>query len=208
MQACLENTTLPLVESTSLPLHKSRSQPSADNVPAWTIRIPRRAADRNELAKELLEVPKAALRQVFGKVLGTRLWQQNRAAATPPSTNAKPAPVAISPVAPISDVEISSGMLHYLCGQAASTLCAHQRFAKSIVLTVQYPDGESETMQQGLTRSTSEAVALESAARLALRRMRSETFVSLRLDVTATAVTCAPPATDLAEVNAPLSCVA
>jgi nucleotidyltransferase/DNA polymerase involved in DNA repair len=206
MQACLENTTPPLVGSTSLPLHKSRSLPSVDNAPAWTIRVARREADRNELAKELLEVPKAALRQVFGKVLGTRLWQQNRAAAATPSTNAKPAPIAISPTAPISDADISSGMLRYLCNQTAATLREHQRFAKSIVLTVQYSDGESETVRQPLPQTANDAASLETAARLALRRMRTNIFVSLKLDVTATAST--QPSSELAAATEPLTRVA
>ena len=70
MQTCIENTPLPLLES----------------APAWTIRVAGPAdTDRNELARELRGVPKAALRQVFGKLLGTRLWQQLRT-ATPAAT--------------------------------------------------------------------------------------------------------------------------
>jgi hypothetical protein len=208
MQACLENAALPLVESASLPSHKSRSLPLVDTVPTWTIRVARPAADRSELARELRGVPKAALRQVFGKVLGTRLWQQNRASATPPATNPKPTPVAISPTAPISDAEVSRGMLSYLCVEAAATLREHKRSAKSVGLTVQYSDGVSEFLQHSLRHATNDAAALETAARLALRGMRSDIFVSLKLDVTATAATYAPPVADLAETNHELSCVA
>jgi hypothetical protein len=226
MQACLENTTLPLLESTSLPLLKSTSRPmmepsslplaetisrpSVDAPPAWTIRVARPASpNRNELAKELLEVPKAALRQVFGKVLGTRLWHQNRAAATPPRPVGKAAPVAaISSSAPISDVEISSGMLHYLCAEAAATLREHKRFARSVALPVQYSDGQSETVRQSLPRTANDAASLETAARLAVRRMRSNIFVSLKLDVTATAAGCPPQSVELADVPPHLTRVA
>jgi hypothetical protein len=226
MQACLENTdqmdqtllesdSLPLVESTSLrkklslPLPQSTSQRMAD-APTWTIRVARpTTANRNELAKELLEVPKAALRQVFGKVLGTRLWQQNRAAAKQPPVNTKAAPVApISPIAPVADSEISSGMLRYLCAEAAATLREHQRFAKSIGLTVQYSDGESQTVQQALPQTAHDAASLEAASRLALRRMRSHIFVSLKLDVTVTMVAGAAPTAKPAATMAPLTRVA
>jgi hypothetical protein len=203
MQACLENNTLPLLESTSIPSIESASSPRlestslalfddaplplTDNAPAWTIRVARSVSpNRNELAKELLGVPKAALRQVFGKVLGTRLWQQNRAATSPAPATAKAAPVApISPSATVSAAEISGGMLRYLCAEAAATLCERQRFAKSIALTVQYSDGESETVEKTLPRTANDAASLETAARLALRSMRSSIFVSLKLDVTA-----------------------
>lgn len=202
MQACLENTALPLSESTSLQL--------VDTVPAWTIRVARPASpNRNELAKQLLGVPKTTLRHVFGKVLGTRLWQQNRTAAMPHPSIAKAVPVAaISTPAIVSDREISIGMLHYLCAEAAATLCEHKRFAKSIALTVQYSDGESEAVQQALPQTANDAASLEIAARLALPRMRSHIFVSLKLDVTATAVACAAPSADLTATRPPLSRVA
>jgi nucleotidyltransferase/DNA polymerase involved in DNA repair len=181
MQACLENPTLPLRES----------------IPTWTIRITRPAGvNRNELTKELSGVPKAALRQVFGKIMGTRLWQLNRAIATTAPTSAKNAPVAAIPTCPssapvavtpqIPDREISSGMLQYLCFEAAATLRDRKRLAKSISLTVLYSDGASESVRQPLPRVTNEATALETAARLALRSMRSNAFVSLKLDLTAT----------------------
>jgi hypothetical protein len=191
MHACLESTPLPLLEST----------------PTWTIRIARPPADRNELAQILRGVPKAALRQVFGKALGTRLWQQHRAAN---STTAKPAAAApISPSALVPDNEISGGMLRYLCAEAAATLRDRKRFAKSIALTVQYSNGESETVQQALLHAANESSALEAAARLALRATRSNTFVSLKLDVTATTTpyTAAHPSIP-AEARVPLTCVA
>jgi len=189
MQACLENSTLSVLAPTSLPLRKS--------TPTWTIRITRPAAtDRNELAQELSGVPKATLRQVFGKIMGTRLWQLNRAIATTSTTRAKttpamaipahlsPAPIAATPRIP--DREISSGMLQYLCSEAATTLRDRKRLAKSISLTVLYSDGASETVRQPLPCAANEAAALETAACLALRSMRSNAFVSLKLDLTAT----------------------
>jgi len=184
MQACLENPSLSFLEPGSLPQLEPSSLPLLESVPAWTIRIARPATpDRNELAKELRGVPKAALRHVFGKSLGALLWQQNRAA----STTAKPAPPqAISPIAPIPDGEISSGMLRHLCTEAAATLRAHKRLAKSISLTVSYSNGESETVQHQLLPASNDATSLETAARSALRGARSRAFVSLRLDLAAT----------------------
>jgi hypothetical protein len=174
MHTCLEDTALPLVESTSLPLLES--------APAWTIRVARHASpDRNELARELLGVPKVALRQVFGKLLGTRLWQQNRVVALS-SGDAKD----LSGPKPVSDAEISGGMLQYLCAEAATTLQVRKRFAKSVSLTVQYPNGECETAHQLLLRSTNDPASLEAAAHSAIRGMRCGAFVSLKLDVTAT----------------------
>ena len=175
MQACIENTALPPVKSTALPLLES--------APTWTIRVARPpAVDRNELAQELHGVPKSALRQVFGKLLGTRLWQQSRAVA-PSSGDAKDSSTA----KPVSDAEISSGMLHHLCAEAAATLRERNQLAKSISLTLQYPDGEAETAHQLMLESTNDPRSLESAARAAIRGMRSDAFVSLKLDLTATA---------------------
>jgi hypothetical protein len=177
MQACLENAPLSFVESTSLPLLES--------APAWTIRVARpTAVDRNDLARELRGVPKAALRQVFGKILGTHLWQQHRA-AIPVGTTTSPTGCAVPP---IPDAEIRSGMLRYLCAEAATTLRERKRVAKSLSLTVLYSDGESETVREPLHGVANDSAALETAARLALRRSRSDAFVSLKLDLTATPI--------------------
>ncbi|MBV8514824.1 MAG: hypothetical protein JO260_05955 [Acidobacteria bacterium] len=176
MQACFENPALPGLEPNARPL--------LEPMPAWTIRVARPAdPDRDVLAQELRDVPKAALRHIFGKAFGTILWQQNRL----PSTTAKPAPGgAISQFPPISDGEISGGLLRYLCAEAAATLRERNRLAKSISLTVSYPDGASDTVREPLQLASSDAMALESAARLALRRARSRAFVSVELDLTAT----------------------
>jgi hypothetical protein len=229
MQAVLENDSLPLLDSTALPLLESATlplfesatlplgnsapnsapTPSADAAPAWTIRIARpAAANRNELAQELHGVPKAALRQVFGEVMGTRLWQLNRLApkvgatpaarispATPEAkTIGKPQQIPESkipgPEAPGSEVpdsEIRSGMLRYLCAEAAATLRERNRLANSISLTALYSDGRSETVRRLLLQSANAPDTLEAAARLALCAMRSDAFVSLKLDLTAAA---------------------
>lgn len=197
MQACLENAVLPLLEPTSLPPFATTTLPLRESAPAWTIRITRPGApDRNELASELRGVPKAALRQVFGKMMGTRLWQLNRAIATTAVANANTTPAAAIPARPsvapvtatprIPDREVSSGMLQYLCAEAAATLRDRKRLAKSIALTVLYSDGKSESVRQPLPLAANDAVALETAARLAMRSMRSTAFVSLKLDLTAT----------------------
>ena len=185
MQACLETPALPLLEPHSLlPLLEPGSLPLLEGVPASTIRVARPATPvHDELAQELRGVPKAALRHVFGKALGTRLWQQNRAT----STAAQTAPTnAISPSASISDGEISTGVLRYLCTEAAATLREHKRLAKSISLTVSYSDGESENVREPLLLASNDATTLETAARLALRGARSRAFVSIKLDLTAT----------------------
>jgi hypothetical protein len=175
MHSCLENSTLPQLDPTSLPL--------PERAPAWTIRVARPPSrDRNELAQELHGVPKAALRQAFGKLLGTRLWQQNRAVA-PRSADAK----NLGAAKPVSDTEVSGGMLRYLCTEAAATLRERKQAAKSISLTVHYADGGSESAHQLLLQSTNDPESLESAAYAAIRGMRSDVFVSLKLDLTATA---------------------
>jgi len=196
MQACLETPALPLVQPASLPLVDADSLPLLQSVPAWSIRITRPAdPNRHELAQELRGVPKSALRHVFGQALAARLWQKNRSTSSATSTNAKTAPAAAIPQppsslpeqgAPISDGEISSGMLRYLCAEAAATLREHKRVAKSISLTVSYSDGESETVREPLPQASNDATSLQTAARLALRNARSHAFVSLKLDLTAT----------------------
>jgi len=208
MQACLEET-LSLLEPASVPMSelslplfetltqpKPASLPLSESAPAWTIRISRPAAPgRDELATGLSGVPKAALRQVFGKIMGTRLWQLNRAIATTCGASAKAAPVAANPAQPsapvvptprIPDYEVSSGMLRYLCSEAAAALRDRKRLAKSIALTVLYSDGKSESVRQPLPRAANDAPALETAARLAMRSLRSTAFVSMKLDLTAT----------------------
>lgn len=165
MQACLENPALPQLESVRI----------------WTIRVARPVvAGRNELAYELRGVPKAALRHVFGKVMGTHLWQLNLARPV-----AKSPAVPSSPVPPAPDAQISGGMLRYLCAQASATLRDRNRLAKSLTLTVAYSDGESETVRESLTQASNSPDALEAAARSALLNARSDTFVSLKLDLTA-----------------------
>jgi hypothetical protein len=78
-------------------------------------------------------------------------------------------------------------MLHHLCAEAAATLRERNRLAKSISLTLQHPNGEAETAHQLMLESTNDPRSLESAARAAIRGMRSDAFVSLKLDLTATA---------------------
>jgi hypothetical protein len=195
MQACIENATLPLLAPPSAPLLVPTSLPLRESAPAWTIRTTRPTApDRNELATELRGVPKAALRQVFGKIMGTRLWQLNRAIATTAAGSVKAAPATAThahpssvpiPATRIPDTEISNGMLSYLCAEAAATLRNRRHLAKSVALTVLYSNGESESVRQSLPSAANDASTLETAARLALRGVRSNAFVSLKLDLTA-----------------------
>jgi hypothetical protein len=167
MQICIDKAAVPLLGPASLPL--------PERVPTWTTRIARPiSTHRDELARELRGVPKAALRHVFGKLLGTRLWHTNTAKAAKRSIDA-----------PASDSEISRGMLRYLCAEASATLRERQRLAKSISLTLQYPNGDSETAHQLLLQSTNDPESLEAAAQAAIRGMRSSAFVSLKLDLTA-----------------------
>jgi hypothetical protein len=170
MQACLENASLPLFES----------------VPTWTIRVARPLApNRNELAQELRGVPKAALRQVFGKVLGTRVWQQHR---TEPTGAMAASGTTIPVPSEVPDSEISTGMLRYLCAEAATALRENRRVARSVALTVLYSNGESESVREPLPAAVNDPLALEAAAHVALRRLPSANFVSLKLDLTATSV--------------------
>jgi impB/mucB/samB family C-terminal domain len=177
MPACIENAALPPLESTTLPLFDSTSLPRIESAPTWTIRVARPvSADRNNLAQELRGVPKATLRHVFGKVLGTRLWHTN---TTETAKNSRDA-------APTLDAQISTGMLRYICAEAAATLRERKRLAKSISLTLHYPNGESETAHQLLLQSTNDQGSLEAAAHAAIRGMRSDAFASLKIDLTAT----------------------
>jgi hypothetical protein len=78
-------------------------------------------------------------------------------------------------------------MLRYLCAEAATTLRERNRLAKSVSLTVQYPNGAVVTVHQLLLESTNDPGSLESAAHAAIRGMRRDVFVSLKLDLTTTA---------------------
>jgi nucleotidyltransferase/DNA polymerase involved in DNA repair len=190
MQSCLEDNPS-LVESTSVPLVVPSRHTFDESRPAWTIRFSRPANDRNQLVQELRGVPKAALRQVFGKHLGTRLWQRNRAANPAGSVPAESTDSEVVPLLPTpatataSDREISGGMLVYLCAEASATLLQRKRLAKSISLTALHSDGKSETVRQSLPFAANDAKALETAARAAIAGMRSDKFVSLKLDLIA-----------------------
>ena len=167
MEACVE---------TSAPLAVNPS-------PAWTMRVARPFGDGFRMAEELRDVPRPALQTVFGKVLGSRIWEQTRAQAAPsvsPTTNQ------------VADAEISAGMLEYVCKQAAGTLHARGRQAKAIELTVTYTDGESRLVRTRLARPTEEENELAEAATKLLSRLSSNGTRSIDLKVATVELAAVP----------------
>jgi hypothetical protein len=100
------------------------------------------------MAGELSGVPKAVLQTVFGRALGSRIWQRARRL----------------PGAQIADAEIVGGMIEYVSQRAGETLGAHARQAKAIGLGIIYVDGVSRFDRMRLARPTNEGSEIGAAA--------------------------------------------
>jgi len=163
MEACVDTSTAPPV-STSI---------SAS--PAWAIRVARPIGDGFRMAAQLEGVPKPMLQTVFGRGLGRRIWELARAKAAQPG---------IEPASRVSDADLSMRMVEYLSQQAAGSLCARSRQARSIRLTITSADGESTTARMALAKPTSEGNELAIASKALLHQIPTGGARSIDLAVT------------------------
>ena len=167
MEVCVDTSTLP---SVSAP-------------PAWAIRVARATGGGFRMAEQLRGVPKPMLQTVFGHSLGRRIWELTRR---------KGAQTGVCPVTPVSDADLSMGMVEYLSLQAADTLRSRSRQAKAIRLTVNYANGESSTTRMRLPKLTSEGDEIAVATKALLRRFPAHSVRSIDLAVTSTEASVVP----------------
>jgi nucleotidyltransferase/DNA polymerase involved in DNA repair len=164
MEACMETTASPSPVPASL----------------WALRIagPRHAGRR--LAECLRGVPKPALRAIFGKSLGNRIWQQARSGNAPAVT---PSPDRVA------DTEIAAGMLTYVSQQAADALLQSGRQAAILSVTLSYADGQAQQSRRRLAHPTSQCDEIARAAIAMLHELpsRDATPASIRLAMTSVA---------------------
>ena len=170
MEVCVDTSTLP---SVSAP-------------PAWAIRVARGTGGGFRMAEQLRGVPKPMLQTVFGHSLGRRIWELTRR---------KGAQTGVCPVTPVSDADLSMGMVEYLSLQAADTLRSRSRQAKAIRLTVNYANGESSTTRMRLPKLTSEGDEIAVATKALLRRFPAHSVRSIDLAVTSTEASVVPEKT-------------
>jgi nucleotidyltransferase/DNA polymerase involved in DNA repair len=167
MEACIENPGLVVGAAT----------------PSWAIRVARPVGDGYRMAEELRGVPVGALQRVFGRALGRRIWQQERADA-----GARP---AASSGGRVSDAEIAFGMVGYLCEQAASTLRGRQRIASGVTLTASYADGGTKAAQGRLAKPTNLASDIDALARQLMDELPRDGVQSVNLKVSSIEVAVA-----------------
>jgi nucleotidyltransferase/DNA polymerase involved in DNA repair len=146
------------VENTALPtLSKSAG---------WHI-VPIDRLPMDRMVRKLSGVPKGALRTVFGKALGRRIWEQVR----------RPRPLAgqaerAGPTLPnagavtlgVTDSELIVAMIESVSRRAAETLDQHRRQAKALGLKLVHSDGSVKTESARLARPSADASEIAAAA--------------------------------------------
>jgi nucleotidyltransferase/DNA polymerase involved in DNA repair len=110
---------------------------------------------RHSFAAEFAGVPKPALRAVFGKRLGQRLWETARRQSSARQRQAMPAAPTL-PALPVAglNTEILRGMIEYLSRRASETLDHNRRQANAVTLTLHYADSTQESARVRLARPT------------------------------------------------------
>jgi hypothetical protein len=156
---------------TSIPTPISTSVSAS---PAWAIRVARPTGDGFRMTEQLRGVPKPMLQTVFGRGLGRRIWELARAKAAQPG---------LEPASRVSDADLSMRMVEYLSQQAAGSLCARSRQARSIRLTITSADGESTTARMALAKPTNEGNELAIASKALLRQFPTGGVRSIDLAV-------------------------
>lgn len=128
-------------------------QPQTETVPTsigaasplvgWHV-APKSGTARDRLLNDLDGVPKAALRTVFGKAMGRRIWERvrrsNESARQPGAGSSRE--VTSDPLAAeLTDADLILAMIESVGRRAAETLSLHKRQAKAIGLMLTYADG-------------------------------------------------------------------
>jgi nucleotidyltransferase/DNA polymerase involved in DNA repair len=157
---------------------------------------------KDRLVRKLNGVPKRALRAVFGKVLGRRIWEQVRRPASPTGRCVPASKEPRTTSAGITDDELLLAMIESVCRRAAQTLGQHRRLARAIGLTLAYADGFVHSERARLARPSADATEIGAAAIELLQghEPRQSPLVSLNL----TTATLLPEA--VLEPTPPLGC--
>ena len=151
-------------------------QPQTETVPTsigaasplvgWHV-APKSGSARDRLLNDLDGVPKAALRTVFGKAMGRRIWERvrrsNESARQPGAGS--PREVTSDPLAAeLADADLILAMIESVGRRAAETLSLHKRQAKAIGLMLTYADGVVTSESVRLARPSADAGEICGAA--------------------------------------------
>ena len=161
MQACIE--TAP--------------PPAAHPAPGWSMSFARLSTSGLRTVEILQGVPKPVLQTIFGKSLGRRIWDQARC---------QTAQADAVPAHPVTDADISAGMVRHASERAAEALREAGRQAKSLAITITYPGGEVTLARAHLQCSTNSADKIAGAAIKLLWQLRTRdaSIASIRLSMT------------------------
>lgn len=137
---------------------------------SWHV-APASGIPRDRLLKDLDGIPKAALRTVFGKVTGRRIWEQVRQSRERASrseqdrsTKVRPSLAASPGVAKVTDADVVVAMIESVSRRAAETLSLHKRQANAIGLMLTYTDGVVTSERARLARPSADAEEISAAA--------------------------------------------
>jgi len=154
----------------------------------------------HDLAAEFANVPKPALRTVFGKHLGRRIWELARGAEVQGGQSWQPhTPPAATELA---NAEILRGMIGYLSRRGAETLEQNQRQASAVTLTLAYVDGFQKVARARLARPTTDPLEICESAIVLFRTFAPRNVALESLNLTTSTL----QAESVAEVAADLSC--
>jgi nucleotidyltransferase/DNA polymerase involved in DNA repair len=118
------------------------------------------------MIQELAGVPRAALRRVFGKALGQRIWEEAREVArSGDGSHRGPSSRAASDASNgVGDAEIVEGMISHLAREAEQTLRNRKRQAAAIALRLTYGNDEARLSRSNLARPSNDASEIAAAA--------------------------------------------
>jgi len=151
----------------------------------WHV-APKSGIPRDRMLKDLDGVPKAALRTMFGKVMGRRIWEQVRRSNQPTrradaanSTRAASNPAGSE----VTDADLVVAMIESVSRRAGETLRVHEREAKAIGLMLTYADGAVTSESARLAPPSADAGEISAAAIALFRscRPREAALVSINL---------------------------
>jgi|SRR5215813_7932638 len=173
----------------------SQESPTPTQSSAWRIAPPLDRLPQDRMVRELSEVPKGALRTVFGKALGKRIWEQAR----------RPRPVsgeACGGTRNVTDSELFVAMIESISRRAADTLAQNRRQAKAIGLNLTYSDGSIRTETVRLARPSADAREIASAAVDLFRQFELSELPLVSINLTTATV----HSEAIPEADAPLAC--
>jgi nucleotidyltransferase/DNA polymerase involved in DNA repair len=165
--------------------------------PAYPSPAPNSGQSAHSLAAEFAGVPKPALRAVFGKRLGRRLWETARRQSPAQQRQVMPA-APTRPSLPIAglNTEILRGMIEYLSRRASETLDQNRRQANAVTLTLHYADSTQESARVRLARPTTNPQEISEAVSALFHNFetREAALESINLSTTSIEAEFAPDA--------------